>query len=297
MLQLPIIERMLFYSIVAVYVISAVVAVRQISPGRERYRRVLISLIALGVSLQSVFLIFRAVDLKAFPLTGLFESMVLLGIVFGLTYLFLSVVVSQVWFGSVMTWIMLLLVVLSAKVAGPAVEVHEAAKTPWAIAHGLAMTLSAAMIAFSAASAWLYLVAHKRLKNKQLAKVIGRLPNVEKLRRMNLFGIETCFVLLSFGVFIGMGLAAIQIRMGDKTISDWLVDPKIVLIAAAWILLGAVLLMRIVFGLSDRAMAYMTMVIFFLIIFAIVGVAIFCGTGHVFSGDAVTQVMTVGGGL
>jgi ABC-type uncharacterized transport system permease subunit len=292
MLHLPPVEKFIFISVLAVYLLSAFVAVRQMKAGGERYRRVLISLIAFGVSLQSVFLIFRAVDLQAFPLTGPFESMVFLSIVFGLVFLFLSVVISQVWFGSVMTWIMLLIVLLSAKVATPALEVHESAKTPWAIAHGLAMMLGAAMITYSAASAWLYLVAHKRLKKKQAAKVIGRMPNVEKLRRMNIFGIEACFVLMSFGLFIGMGLAAIMIKMGEKTISEWLIDPKTVLILLALFLQGGILILRVFVRLSGRAIAYLTMIAFFLIIFAIVGVIVFCGTIHGFSPQQAAQIVS-----
>lgn len=285
MLQLPAIERLILISVVAVYVVAAIVAIRQLSSGSKRSRLILISLIALGVCLQSLFLIFRAVDIKAFPLTGLFESMVLLSIVFGIAYLFLSIVISQIWFSSVMTWIMLFIVLLGAKVAEPASIVHESAKTPWAIAHGLAMMMGAAMIAFSTASAWLFLVAHKRLKNKQVMKVVGRMPNVEKLRQMNVFGIEACFVLVSFGLFTGMGLAAVQIRMSETTFSHWLIDPKIILMIAAWVLLGAILALRVFARLSSKAIAYMTMIACFLIIFAIVGVAIFCGTKHTFSDE------------
>ncbi|MCD6394901.1 MAG: cytochrome c biogenesis protein CcsA [Planctomycetes bacterium] len=280
MLQLPLNEKLVFYAVLAVYMFAGGVAVRQLAPGGEKYKRLLTALIALGVSLQSVMLIFRAVSLKAFPLTGLFESMIFLGITFGLVYLFTSIVVSQIWFGSAMTWIMVLLVALSAKVASPVAGEYESATTPWGIAHGLSMIMGGATIAFSAASAWMYLLANKRLKQKQIGKVLGRMPNVSRLQKMNIFGIETCFVFVSFGLFVGLGLAAIQIQMGEKIWSQWLIDPRTVLIILAWLLLAVMLMLRFFARLGGRAIAYMTLVVFFLIIFATVGVVMFCGTIH-----------------
>ncbi len=280
MLQLPLNEKLVFYAVLLVYLLAGGVAVRQLAPGGEKYKRLLTALIALGVSLQSVMLIFRAVSLKAFPLTGLFESMIFLGITFALVYLFVSIVVSQVWFGSAMTWIMVLIVVLSAKVASPVAGEYESATTPWGIAHGLAMIMGGTMIAFSTASAWMYLLQNKRLKQKQLGKVLGRMPNVSKLQKMNAFGIEACFVLVSFGLFVGLGLAAIEIRMDGKTWSQWLIDPRTILITVAWLLLAVMLILRFFARLGGRAIAYMTIVAFFLIIFATAGVAIFCGTIH-----------------
>lgn len=290
MLHLPPIERLIFISVVLVYAAAAIVAIRQLSSASKKSRFILISLIALGVCLQALMLVFRAVDIKAFPLTGLFESMMFLSIVFGIAFLFLSIVISQIWFSSVMTWIMLFIVLLGAKVAAPASEVYEAAKTPWAIAHGLAMTLGAAMIAYSTASAWLFLIAHKRLKNKQVMKVVGRMPNVEKLRQMNVFGIEACFVLVSFGLFTGLGLAVVQAGVSEMSLVHWLIDPKIILMIAAWVLLGVILGLRVFMRLSGKATAYLTMIACFLIIFAIVGVALFCGTKHTFSGEETTLI-------
>jgi len=280
MLQLPLDEKLIFYAVLGVYLFAGGVAVRQLAAGGEKYRRLLTALIALGVSLQSVMLIFRAVSLRAFPLTGLFESMIFLGITFGLAYLFVSVVISQVWFGSAMTWIMVLIVLLSAKVASPSAGQYQSATTPWGIAHGLAMITGGAMIAFSTASAWMYLLQNKRLKQKQIGKVLGRMPSVARLRQMNMFGIEACFVLVSFGLFVGLGLAAMQIRMGEQTWSQWLIDPRTVLITLAWLLLAVMLILRFFARLGGRAVAYMTLAVFFLILFSIVGVAIFCGTIH-----------------
>ncbi len=293
MLQLPLYERVVLYLVLAVYAVAGGVAVRQLSAEGRKWQRVLSMLVCAGVCLQAVLLVLRGIEIGGFPLTGLFESMVFLGIALGSAWLFLSVFVPQVWFASAMTWLMLLIAVLGAKVAEPAVEVHHAARTPWAVAHGIAMMLSSAMIAFSTVSAWMYLLVNKRLKKKELGKVLGRMPNIEKLRRMNLAGVWAGFVLLGFGLFAGLGMAAVQIRTGETTLAHWLTDAKIVLIIVGWLLLGAILVLRLVAGLGGRAVAYLTMIAFFLILFAIVGVTFFCGTRHVFSHSAASWVQVV----
>ncbi|MCK5175230.1 MAG: hypothetical protein KAR47_17685, partial [Planctomycetes bacterium] len=119
MFELPPIEKILFLSVLAVFALGSIVGFLQLSRGRDRSRRTLILLIALGICLESLLLVFRALAVGAIPLTGLFESMVVLTAVLGLTYLFLSIVIKQVWFGSVMAWIMFGMTALSAVVAKP----------------------------------------------------------------------------------------------------------------------------------------------------------------------------------
>jgi ABC-type uncharacterized transport system permease subunit len=233
------------------------------------------------VTLEAVMLIFRAVAIKAVPLTGLFESMIVLTIVFGLIYLFVSIAIQQVWFGSVMVWVIFGLIILAVIVAEPASEAHAAAATPWAIAHGIAMILSGAAAMLATASAVLYLLGRRKLKQKKVLQVIGRVPNIEKLERMNLFGLKACFVLMTFGLAGGIGLAATSASL-NMTAFDWLTDPKIVLIALAWLLLGSILALWRTVKLREKTIAYATLVAFALILFAIVGTSVFCGTEHDF---------------
>ncbi len=67
------------------------------------------------------------------------------------------------------------------------------------------------------------------------------------------------------------------------TIGDWLTDSKIVLIIAAWLLLGLVLLLWWTVKLKGKTVAYATIVAFALILFAVVGTSVFCNSEHDFS--------------
>ena len=272
-----------FVTVVAISLAATVIGILQLLPDNGKFRRFLTPLISLAVVLQTVMLVFRAVAIKAVPLTGLFESMLVLTIVFGLIYLFFSLAIQQVWFGSVMVWVMLVLVVLAGIVAEPASQAHAAASTPWAIAHAIAMILAGAAAMLATASAVLYLFARRKLKQKNLLQILGKVPNIEKLEQLNLFGLKACFVLMTLGLASGIGLAA-TITSLNMTALDWLTDAKIVLILVVWLLLGTILVLWKAIKLKEKTIACVTIVAFALILFAVVGTSIFCGTGHDFSG-------------
>ncbi len=286
MFDLPLPEMAVFILVVVICFAAAAIGVFQLLSRGEKLGRSLLALVSLAVTLEAVILIFRAIAIKAVPLTGLFESMIVLTIVFGLIYLFLSIVIHRVWFASVMVWVMLLLVLMAGIVAEPASQAHAAASTPWAIAHAIAMILGGASAMLATASAVLYLFAERKLKQKKLLPVLGKVPNIEKLESMNLLGLKSCFVLMTFGLASGIGLAATSASL-NMTAIDWLTDAKIVLIAIVWLLLGTIMVLWKTVKLKKKTIAHATLVAFALILFAVVGTSVFCGTGHDFTGSHV----------
>jgi len=286
MFDLPFPEMAVFILVVVICFAAAVVGVLQLLTQGEKLRRSLLALVSLAVTLEAVILIFRAIAIKAVPLTGLFESMIVLTIVFGLIFLFLNIAIHKVWFASVMVWVMLLLVLMSGIVAKPASQAQAAASTPWAIAHAIAMILSGASAMFATASAILYLFAERKLKQKNLLHVLGKVPNIEKLERMNILGLKSCFVLMTFGLASGIGLAATSASL-NMTAIDWLTDAKIILITVVWLLLGAIMVLWRTAKLKEKTIAHVTLVTFALILFAVVGTSVFCGTGHDFAASNV----------
>ncbi len=276
-------EMTVFAFVVVVYLAAAIVGILQLQAGGERYKRFLLPLVSLAVTLEAVVLIFRAIAIKAVPLTGLFESMIVLTIVFGLIYLFFSIAIQQVWFGSVMVWVILVMILMAGIVARPASEPHAVAATPWAVAHGIAMVLGGASITFAMASAFLYLLGRRKLKRKKVMQVLGRVPNIEKLEHMNLFGIRVGFVLITIGLISGSGLAFLRSAMLGMHIIEWLTDGKVVCTITAWVLLGTILVLNRLLLLKGKTRAYMTALAFVLVLFAILGVAIFGVTQHDFS--------------
>lgn len=278
MFKLPFPENMIFAFVVVIYIAGSIVGVLQLLSGGEKYRRFLLPIVSLAVTLEAVILIYRAVAIKAVPLTGLFESMIVLSIVFGLTYLFFSVAIQQVWFGSVMVWLILGLVLMAGLVAEPASEPDSIAATPWAIAHGIMMILGGASTVFATACSFLYLLGSNRLKSKKIALVLGRVPNIEKLEQMIILGIRASFLLITTGLIIGMGMVMVV----GTGIVRWLTDLKVICIIAAWALLGIILISNRLLLLKGKVRAYMAIAVFAFMLFAILAATIL-GTAHDFS--------------
>ena len=57
--------------------------------------------------------------------------------------------------------------------------------------------------------------------------MLGRVPDIEKLKRMNIFGLKACFVLVTFGLANGFALAMVKSTAIQMRILDWLIDAKI----------------------------------------------------------------------
>ena len=277
-LELPVSEMVIFIFVIMVYLTAAIVGVLQLLAGGERYKRFLWPLVFVAVTLEVVLLVFRAVAIKAVPLTGLFESMVVLTIVFGLIFVFLNSAIQQVWFGSVMVWVILGMFLMAGTVAKPASEVHAIAATPWAIAHGVTMILGGASTMFATASAFLYLLGNHRLKLKKVMQVLGRVPNIERLEQMTLFGMRAGFVLVTIGLISGLGL----IWLLKTGILEWLTDGKVICIIAAWGLLGIILVLDRMLFLNGKVRAYMAIAVFILILLAIF-ISVLGATQHDFS--------------
>ncbi len=289
MFELMPLERRLFLVILLLSAISSVVAHVQIVKGDGRYRHLSMAFASVQIVLGAVLLILRAVSIKAFPITGVFESMLILMVFIGITFLALSAFIQQVWFLSAMAWVLCAIAFLAAVVAKPANELQEAARTPWVIVHALAMALSGAMIVFAAGMSGLFLLSRQRLKNGRFLSLFGQMPPIEKLEQLTLFGLRLCFAALTFGLVSGVGLVAVKSAGLGMTLGDWLTDSKIVMIAIAWLVLLGTLILRRVLGFSGKMVAQATLVICFLILFAFIGSTIFCKSGHDFEMKSTSQ--------
>ena len=283
MFDLPILEAVLFVCVVLIYLAAAVVGVFQFTASGKKRGVLLRILICLGVALSILLLILRAIEIKAVPLTGLFDSMIVLNIVFGLIYLFLSVAIRQVLFGTVMSWVILILILMAGTVAKPVTQPQALAATPWAMAHGIAMILGASATLFATVTAFLYLLGKRRLKQKKITQVIGKVPNIEKLEKMNMRSLEFCFLFLTVGLVSGFGMAVINQTVLEMSLIKWLVDPKIVLIDVIWLMLCVLFVAKRFMMIKGKITAYITIAAFVLFLYAIVGATIVCGSKHNFA--------------
>ena len=159
---------------------------------------------------------------------------------------------------------------------------------PWAIAHGLAMALGSAMILLAAAVAYIYLLGQRRLKQKDLAKVFGMVPNLQKLQNMYLFALRASFVLLGLGLFSGIGMAALPSVRQEIPIHEWITDPRILGAAGVWVLVALTLLGRRLNLLKLKTTVYLTFLTLLLLLVGLASRAMFQGA-HEFSPSATSS--------
>jgi ABC-type uncharacterized transport system permease subunit len=264
-------EIVLLVLLGGVFSAAAVLSVLRFGAGGEKYRAYLPVCVSAGIVIEVVILAVRAVIIKGFPLTSLFESMLFLTIIFSFAYLFLNRIFPQVWFDSMMVWMIILLAAATVFAVQPAGRVHKAAATLPAILHGAAMLLGGACVMFSTAAAIVYLVGSSKLKHKQIVQVIGRVPNFQRLERMMLAGMKVGFLFITVGLVGGILVAAAKSDSLGMGISDWLKDAKILAIAAAWLLLGVMLALEYAASLNSNMVAYAAIAVFVLVLFAIAG--------------------------
>jgi len=290
MLNLALPEMILFIGVGVIYLTASIMGLLLIRTRGERYKTILTQLISIAVVLETVILIFRAVEIKMIPLTGSFESMMVLAIVFGLTYFFFAMFIQQPWFSAVMAWVLLLMVVITALVARPAAKPDDAIITPWAIAHGLAMILGEVTILLSTVSALIYLLANHRLKQKKIINVIGIVPNLERLRQINHYGILISFVLVTLGMISGMGMGYLRSSALEIRFIEWFYDPKFIAMSVAWMIIFLVMISRHYSLFHQKTRAYLTLTAFCLILFAMVGVLTVSSTKHDFTAEKLTSI-------
>jgi ABC-type transport system involved in cytochrome c biogenesis permease subunit len=284
MLDLALPEIILLAGVGAIYLAASILGLLSVSTQEQRFKTVLPQLISIAVVLEMVILIFRAVEIKTIPLTGSFESMMVLTIVFGLTYFVFAIFIQQPWFGAVMSWVLLIMVLITALVARPAAKPDDAIMTPWAIAHGLAMILGEVTILLSAVSAGIFLLANHRLKQKKITEVIGIVPNLELLQQINFYGISFAFVLVSLGMISGIGMGFLRSTALDIEFVQWLGDPKFIAMLIAWVIISVVMVSRHYQIFHQKTSAYLTLAAFLLILFAMVGIS----TQHDFQSESLS---------
>ncbi len=285
MLNLPINEQIIFISVIFLYLAAAVLGVIQIRIADRKYKSVMTHLFALALVLEAVFLIFRAISSQKFPLTSVFESMVVLTLLFGIIYLVLGIFIQEVWFGSAMSWLIFTLAILTGIIAKPAQATTQIATKPWAIAHGLAMIAGAAMILLATVSACVYLLGTYRLKKKKVTLVIGKIPNIQTLENYTSVSLKASLIFVSLGLASGIVGAYLEAQKLNLKPIDWITDPKILGILSVWILLSLILIAQALKITKARHTAQATIIIFVIVIFTFVGTKI-CGSGsHNFTTD------------
>lgn len=202
---------------------------------RSAFSRVIALLFtAAGLVAQTLYLLQRSSQTDLPPLLGSPKDWLLvLAWVVVLVYLFVSLADGELAIGLVVWPIVLALLVAAQYVIASPSYVLDYYRH-WKMLHAATLVLGTASILQGFVLSLLYLWQYRRLKHRQTTNSAVKLPNLERIERLNRWSILAGVPLLTLGVASGFGLS---IFAKGSTLPAW-GDPVVVGAAFTWILMG-----------------------------------------------------------
>jgi ABC-type uncharacterized transport system permease subunit len=246
----------------------------------EVRRYAALGLTALGWLVHTAYLGNLVWTTREFPVTTVFESLLVLAWILVAIDLYLEVRSPR----PVAVGVFLLPVVLGV--------LAVAAKAPredwtgwgggwmtfWGAVHGVLLLAGAVFTCVAFAAGLMYLVQADRLKQKRPPRMGVALPSLEQSERWNRGAITLAFPMLTFGLLIGLGLM-LAARSTRGEILGWS-DPKVIATLALWFVFALLLHARFRPEWRGKRVMVLTVVAFAFLAFAMVGVGPILPTAH-----------------
>lgn len=197
---------------------------------------------ALGALLHAVVLFMVGVQDGHFPVTNAVEAFLFLST--GVMFLALFLDWLRGWPVLVVATLPLALVTSLLALALGLTSPAEAPPPPrvssvWTSLHVVVALASYGAFALAFLSALLYLVAQRSLKHHAASTLLGFMPSLEAMARLNVRAIGVGVILLVAGLVVGY-LQARSLYPGQRA---WRVDPKIILTTLTVVAYAAVLVL------------------------------------------------------
>lgn len=233
---------------ITVYAIAALAHIAYLYS--EEWNRAATWLIRLAVFFHTLALVDLILETGHPPLTSLFESVLFLTWVLMLNYALVDAFYRAKAAGLFLiplSFIFLLGAVAAPKVSSD-VPAFTGARAFW---HITVSFLGYGFFALSFIAAVMYLIQDKQLRDKEFRLIFYRLPSLEALDRAGSWMIQVGFPLLTVGIITG-GLWA------SVAWTRWAGEWKVIWSIFTWIIYGAYLLVRWVWGWRGRRAAYLS---------------------------------------
>ncbi len=262
---------LLSFAALAAYLVASVAFVLDVWRPNERSMNVAIKALGLGAALQALDFVVGALVFSALPVTGFPRSLALLAWTTALAGLAIIVKFRLPLVGALVAPAVSAALGLACAGSG---QNHgalpEALRSAWLPVHVTLAFLGEALFVIAAGVSFLYLIQESRLKAKRPLEIPqSRLPNLEKLDRIN-YQLLTCgFVLLSLAIVSGAMWAA------STWGRFWSWEPVESWSLVLWLLYAALLQSRLAVGLRGRRAARLTIALFAVLLCSYVGINLF----------------------
>lgn len=171
--------------------------------------------------------------------------------------------------------ILLLLIAAAGKESGRSLVPEE--MLGWlTLVHIFLVIAGEALFILASCAGAMFIIQNNLLKNKKPGRMSRLLPALHDLDRINHLGLLWGFPILTAGIFAGIVFA------GHTWESGWLMDPKVLWTAAAWVCYGFLLHQRLAIGWRGIRMAFISCAVLVLLLISYSGVKFCFSTLHDF---------------
>jgi len=232
-----------------------------------------------GLVAHSAYLYYRAVQATGAPLSSESDWYIIAAWVLVVVYLYLVHYHPKTAFGCFLLPLALVLIAAGCFLANPEPLDRVPASRIWGIIHGLSILLATVSVLIGFVAGVMYLEQTRRLKLKRPPKRGLRLPSLEWLARTNSRAIVISVIMM--GVELASGMILNRINYSRQLARLPWNDPLVLStqIMFVWLLLSAVLGAVYKPARHGRKVAYLTLVSFVFLVFAL-GAGLLLDTSH-----------------
>jgi cytochrome c-type biogenesis protein CcsB len=230
-------------------------------------------LIASGI-LQTAYLVSRYLLTGHTPVTSLHEAVAFFAWASTWAYLSFRWRYTVKNFGTFVSLLIFILLVISASVSRKTVPLVPALQSRWLPVHAGVSLIAYGFLSLAFCGGIMYLLQERELKTKRFGYFFSRLPSLDALDQLNNHCLTAGFLFLTFGIVTGIMWA----HQAWGTYWQW--DPKETWSLITWFIYLIQVHQRITVGWRGKRAAVMAIIGFCAVIFTLWGVTFLLGGVH-----------------
>jgi cytochrome c-type biogenesis protein CcsB len=224
--------------------------------------------------LQSLYILSRYFVGGYTPITSQHEAIVFFAWSVTWAYLSFHWRYSVKNFGTFVSVLVLILLVIAASVSRDFTTLPPALQSLWLPVHASVSLMSYGFLALAFCGGIMYLLQERELKSKRFGFFFSRLPSLDALDQLNSHCLTVGFALLTLGIITG----SVWARQAWGTYWHW--DPKETWSLITWFLYAAQIHQRLTAGWRGKRAAVMAIIGFCAVMFTLWGVTFLLGGAH-----------------
>lgn len=251
---------------ILLYLGATLVALLGIASRQQLPQRILLQLLWVGLGVHAVSIAVRSVVAGHLSVTTFDEALSFLALLLVALFLVIQLRRPLVALGAIVGPLAFGLTLAADAIYEGARPLPPVLHSAWLPVHVVLSSLGDAVFALAFSASLLYLLQERRLKTHRGRGLVGHLPSLETLDRLNYSCLVWGLILLTLGIVSGIVWAH------TAWAGFWSSDPKLVFSLVTWAIYVVLLQGRMTAGWRGRWAATLTIAGFAVIVLSLVGI-------------------------